>query len=199
MEISPAGLFFLEFVSPVRGQQVGCRHIDHMAEASHLRKGHVCSERSLWHARLGHPGASSMQRFSKEDLVTGINISLAPCSECPIHCESCIQGKHSRPPFPVSSRPAHNPLDRVHVDTVGPISPPAITGERYWVTVVDESSHQVASLPVKSKDCIPKAVIDLLRFWQTQRGTVVKCVRTVRGSEFSALHASAEWGGGEDE
>ena len=178
------GLFFLEFVSPVRGQQVGCRHIDHMAEASHLRKGHVCSERSLWHARLGHPGASSMQRFSKEDLVTGINISLAPCSECPKHCESCIQGKHSRPPFPVSSRPAHNPLDRVHVDTVGPISPPAITGERYWVTVVDESSHQVASLPVKSKDCIPKAVIDLLRFWQTQRGTVVKCVRTDRGSEF---------------
>jgi transposase InsO family protein len=70
------------------------------------------------------------------------------------------------------------------VDTVGPISPPAITGERYWVTVVDESSHQVASLPVKSKDCIPKAVIDLLRFWQTQRGTVVKCVRTDRGSEF---------------
>jgi hypothetical protein len=54
-------------------------------------------------------------------------------------------------------------LDRVHVDTVGPISPPAITGERFWVTVVDESSHQTASLPVKSKDCIPKALMDLLR------------------------------------
>jgi transposase InsO family protein len=39
-------------------------------------------------------------------------------------------------------------------------------------------------MPMKSKCCNPKAVMDLLSFWQTERGTVVKCVRTDKRSEF---------------
>lgn len=179
-----SGLFFVESVSPVRWPQSGGGHTGPNAAASHVRKGHTCQDRLLWHARLGHPGINSMVRLDKEDLVNGIDVSLAPCDECPTMCESCIQGKHVRPPFPVSSRPAEKVLDRVHVDTVGPISPPALTGERFWVTVVDESSHMVASLTVKSKDVIPRALIDLLKYWQTDRGTTVKCVRSDRGSEF---------------
>jgi hypothetical protein len=91
------GLFFLEVVSPVRWQQTGSRHIGPNAAVSHFRKGHACQDRLLWHARLGHPGANSMARFDKEDLVKGIGVSLAPCAACPTQCESCIQGKHVRP------------------------------------------------------------------------------------------------------
>ena len=49
---------------------------------------------------------------------------------------------------------------------------------------MDEFTHHVASLAVKSKDVISGAVRDLLVCWQTQRETIVKCVRTDRGSEF---------------
>jgi transposase InsO family protein len=70
------------------------------------------------------------------------------------------------------------------LDTVGPISPPAITGERYFVTIVDEATHYVLALAVKTKDAISSAVRDLLIFWQRQLDRPVKCIRTDRGTEF---------------
>jgi hypothetical protein len=76
------------------------------------------------------------------------------------------------------------PLDRVHIDTVGPISPAAITGERFWVTIVDEATQWKAVIPVKTKDSIAKAVRDLLVYLQTQRKTTVKCIRCDKGTEF---------------
>jgi hypothetical protein len=75
-------------------------------------------------------------------------------SEMPQVMKACIQGKHSRPPFGKSSRAASEPLERIHLDRVGPISPPAITRERYFVTVVDEATHYVLVLAMKSKDAI---------------------------------------------
>ena len=173
------GLFYLHGVQPVKG-------VDTLMVNSVEGKGklHSCELRTLWHGRLGHPGDPSMARLDKEGLVTCINVSLSPCPECPKQCESCIQGKNARPSFGSSTRPAQHALDRVHIDTVGPITPTSLTGERYWVTVVDEFTHHVASLAVKSKDVISGAVRDLLVCWQTQRETIVKCVRTDRGSEF---------------
>ncbi len=75
--------------------------------------------------------------------------------------------------FWVRTRPAQNTLDRVHIDTVGHITPATLTGERYWATVVDEFTHHVASQAAKSKDVISGAVRDLLVYWQTQRETTV--------------------------
>ena len=125
-----------------------------------------------------------MQRLSSEQLVTGLDANISPCENCPKYCEACIEGKHARPPFGESSRPAVNPLDRIHIDTVGPISPAAISGERFWVTVADEASGWKAVLPVKSKDVIAAVVQDLILYWQTERGTTVKCIRCDRGTEF---------------
>ena len=99
---------------------------------------HNCKLRTLWHAKLGHPSSAVMSRFSKEPLVTGLPVSLIPCSKCPPVCEACIQGKQTRPPFGQSSRPAQTVLERIHVDTVGELPVTAVTGEKYWVTVVDE-------------------------------------------------------------
>jgi hypothetical protein len=77
-----------------------------------------------------------------------------------------------------------NPLDRVHIDTVGPISPAAVTGERFWVTVVDEATGWKAVLPVKSKDVIGNVVRDLILSWQTEKRLTAKCIRCDRGTEF---------------
>ncbi len=101
---------------------------------------------------------------------------------CNIH--HVIRLLHFGGGFGCASLFIENALDRVRIDTVGPITPATMTGERDWVTVVDEFTHHVASLAVKSKDVISRAVRDLLVYWQTQRETTVKCVRTYRGSEF---------------
>jgi hypothetical protein len=178
------GLYYIHSVVAVRGTSTS----KHAASATKQSKSsilsHSCAKRYLWHSRMGHPGETWMQRLAKENLVTGIDTSLSPCTDCPVHCEACIEGKTARPSFGTSTRPALEPLDRVHIDTVGPITPAAITGERLWVTVLDEASQWKAVIPVKSKDTISAAVRDLLVYWQTQRKTTVKCVRCDRGTEF---------------
>ena len=154
-------------------------------QISQFQLPHNCKLRTLWHARLGHKDASAvMSRLSKEPLVTGLPVSLIPCSECPPVCEACIQGKQTRPPFGQSSRPAQTVLERIHVDTVGELPVTAVTGEKYWVTVVDEYTHYVAAIPVKTKAEIPRRLKDLLLFWENQSGYSIKCVRSDRGTEF---------------
>lgn len=172
------GLYFLQKVNPIQN------HVPGLANAMRAQHSHDCRLRALWHSRLGHPGEANMRRLQCEDLISGIPVSLSPCENCPTACEACIQGKHSRPPFGISTRTATEPLQRVHLDTVGPITPTAITGERFFVTIVDEASHYVIALAVKSKDAISGAVRDLLVFWQRQLGRTVKCIRTDRGTEF---------------
>jgi hypothetical protein len=90
----------------------------------------------------------------------------------------------ARPPFGNSNRPATKVLERIHLDTVGPISPTAVSGERYWVTAVDEFSHYVIALTVKNKEGISEAVKSLLSLWQRQHQATVQCIRTDRGTEF---------------
>ena len=172
------GLYFLKKVSPVQNPV----HV--FVNTIGMRKSHDCRVRSLWHSRLGHPGENNMTRLQSEDLVTGLPVSLTPCQKCPRSCEACIQGKHSRPPFGKRTRAASEPLERIHLDTVGPIFPTAIGGEKYFVTVVDEATHYVLVLGVKTKDAISAAVKELLIFWQRQLDRPVKCIRTDRGSEF---------------
>ena len=172
------GLYFLQKVSPVRNP------VSVFVNTARAPVAHDCRLRALWHSRLGHPGEVNMRRLQSEDLVLGIPVSLSPCANCHSSCEACIQGKHSRPPFGTSSRAATEPLERIHLDTVGPISPTAITGERFFVTIVDEATHYVIALAVKTKDAISSAVRDLLIFWQRQLNRSVKCIRTDRGTEF---------------
>jgi transposase InsO family protein len=172
------GLYFLQKVSPVRNPV----HVS--VNTARAPVAHDCRLRALWHSILGHPGEVNMRRLQSEDLVLGIPVSLSPCANCPSSCEACIQGKHSRPPFGASSRAATEPLERIHLDTVGPISPTALTGERFFVTIVDEATHYVIALAIKTKDAISSAVRDLLIFWQRQLNRSVKCIRTDRGTEF---------------
>ena len=153
-----------------------------------VSSSHNCSLSKIWHQRLGHPGISCSLRLDREPLLTGIDTLLSPCQSCQTPCEACLLGKQCRLQFGISSRPASQVLERIHLDTVGPISPPALTGERYWVTAVDEFSHQVAVLPVHTKDAIPHAVQKLLLFWQRQRERPIKCVRSDRGTEFMNQH-----------
>ena len=69
-----------------------------------------------------------MNRLDSEGMVTGIDSELRGCKDCKTHCFACIERKSARLPFGVSSRPASLAVDRIHVDTVGPVSPAAVTG-----------------------------------------------------------------------
>ena len=73
-----------------------------------------------WHKRYEHLNFQSLRRLSSKEIVRGL-----PKLEIPENiCRDCIASKQQRSPFPciASYRPSR-PLELVHGDICGPISP----------------------------------------------------------------------------
>ncbi|MBW0473074.1 hypothetical protein O181_012789 [Austropuccinia psidii MF-1] len=77
----------------------------------------------LWHKGLGHPGKGPMRAIG----LPSLNV---PCHTCDIN-------KIHQLPFKDQSKHVSHPLDCVHIDLVGPISPPFIAGSCYFSTIVE--------------------------------------------------------------
>lgn len=56
-------------------------------------------------------------------------------------CEICIRGKIMVLPFPKSNSPCSKLLKIVHSDVVGPIRTQSISGAKWFVTFIDDSSR----------------------------------------------------------
>ncbi|KXJ73442.1 hypothetical protein RP20_CCG015857 [Aedes albopictus] len=57
-------------------------------------------------------------------------------------CETCLQGKMSRLPFPkASKRKSSAILDLVHSDLCGPMNTVTPGGRRYFLTFIDDFSR----------------------------------------------------------
>ena len=54
-------------------------------------------------------------------------------------CEGCIIGKYSRASFPKESfHQARRPLQLIHTDICGPITPTSFGGRHYFLTFIDD-------------------------------------------------------------
>jgi hypothetical protein len=155
------------------------------AKSSHVAGiPHKCSKYDLWHARLGHPSGKNMERLQTEDMVTGIETSLSPCSHGHSHCEVCVRGKQTRESYPRSPATATERLEIVHMDVVGELPVPGAEGERYMLTVLDDFSKVGNARALTLKSQVGDAVKAILLYLENQTSHKVKVVRTDRGSEF---------------
>ena len=100
---------------------------------------------ALWHQRLGHLNEADILKLNK--LATGISVtgSLGMCDTCSL----C---KATRASFPkgVATR-ATEPLDLVHSDVWGPMSPPTNSGCRYFVSFIDDNTRMTRVRLMKQK------------------------------------------------
>jgi len=101
---------------------------------------------SLWHRRLGHLSDNYMKKLSK--IVDGLNIG-KDCSTS--GCSVCTQGKQSANTFNGTRTRAKRPLQLVHTDVCGPITPTSWSGERYYVSFIDDFTHFAIVYPIKEK------------------------------------------------
>jgi hypothetical protein len=83
---------------------------------------------STWHQRLGHPG---------NDVIKTMNL---PQQTAEGLCEVCTCSKITLLPFPSHFPSVTRPLERLHMDLVGPITPASVSGFKYFLTVVDQYS-----------------------------------------------------------
>jgi hypothetical protein len=104
-------------------------------------------------------------------------------------CEGCIYGKHHRHPFPHSDSRATAPLELVHTDVCGPITPASLGVSKYFVTFIDDYSRRIVVYAISTKDQVADKFKHFKALAERQVGTTIKCVRSDNGSEYLGAFA----------
>ena len=107
---------------------------------------------------------------------------LPPVSGDVIKCSPCTGGKFRRK-YDGSITKECSP-GALHADLVGPIIPPSRSGHRYFLTIVDEYSRFIETIPLKTKGETSSALLRSVAIFERQSGTYVRVLHTDGGSEF---------------
>lgn len=104
----------------------------------------------LWHRRYAHLSLRNVSLLKQKQLVAGLeNISINNTDEK--LCEPCVLGKMTRQPFNHKGYRAKRPLELVHSDVCGPVSPTTWDNKNYFVTFIDDYTHFVMVYLIKHK------------------------------------------------
>jgi transposase InsO family protein len=136
-----------------------------------------------WHARFGHTNFGALHKMGREGLVHGLPV----LNEAERLCDVCIIGKHRRDPFPTSAqRRSSKPLELLHGDLCGPITPATPSHNSYFLLLVDDYSRfmWVALLPTKAGAA--EAIKRIQAAAERKSGCKLLALRTDRGGEFTS-------------
>lgn len=137
----------------------------------------------LWHARYGHLNFNSLRRLASQKMVKG----MPSFEQANQFCDGCVIGKQHRMSFPQrASFRAQGPLELVHGDLCGPISPTTGGGNRYFLLLVDDFSRFMWVSMLKSKDEAFSAFKKFKRSVEVEKEKKLKAFRTDRGGEFTS-------------
>lgn len=125
--------------------------------------GKVSRKLELWHHRFGHLGEENLRKLVKNDMVKGMNIDSDERGSAKFLCESCVTAKQTRGPFQSrTEKRASRPLEIVHSDVCGPITPQSWDGYQYFVSFTDDYTHVAVVYLMRSKD----EVLDRLKEYE---------------------------------
>lgn len=105
------------------------------------------NELELWHKRMGHLNYEDLKRLQKQTV--GINTKFVDSSH--ELCEICIEGKQTPMAHNKHRKRAKRPLQLIHSDLIGPISPISHQNMRYVLTFIDDYSHFTCAYILASK------------------------------------------------
>lgn len=136
------------------------------------------SESNRWHYRLGHINTATMKLMMQKELVDGVEKEL---------CTSYLLGKHARQAFPKSTMyRATRPLELVHGDLCGPITPSTSGGKRYIFVVIDDHTRYMWSILLKEKSEAFEKFKRLKGLIKQEVGETIATFRSDRGGEFTS-------------
>ena len=166
---------------------INVRNDEHRAQAERLQ---------LWHHRLAHLGASSLEKLVRSKSVSGLgelsSLDLSAVLKNAGICHGCAVGKATRKAFSRlnSGEPASEILDRLHVDVKGPINVPTLSGMRFLLGLTDEKSRRTWGYLMKNKSEAPQLIIHLITQLRIETGKLLRVFHTDNGGEFvnATLH-----------
>jgi hypothetical protein len=136
-----------------------------------------------WHARFGHLHFRALHELGAKGMARGM-----PMVEHLDHfCDGCTLGKMHRTPFPCATAyRAEHVLDLVHGDLCGPITPATISGNRYFLLIVDEYSRYMWLEVLRSKDEAFRYFRKVKALAESDRQVKLRVFRSDRGGEFNS-------------
>jgi len=124
-----------------------------------------------------------LKLLSKQQLVKRvpfINHLKQPCKECPL-------GKHHRSSFPKESTfRAFEPLQLVHTNICGPISPNSFGESKYFLTFTDNFSRKTWVYFLKNKSEVFEILKKFKISVEKESGYFLKSIKSDRGEEFTS-------------
>ncbi|GKE20087.1 retrovirus-related pol polyprotein from transposon TNT 1-94, partial [Tanacetum coccineum] len=94
---------------------------------------------TLWHQRLGHMSEKGMKILASKGRIPDLQKNVVG------FCEPCVLGKQKKVSFVMfgNTRKLQR-LDLVHTNVYGPTTVASLSGSRYYVTFIDDSSRKRA-------------------------------------------------------
>lgn len=137
----------------------------------------------LWHNRYGHLNFQALKDLANNKLVEGMpTIHLHPQI-----CQDCVAAKHQRSTLPVlSTFRAEKPLELIHGDLCGPITPPTLGGNNYFMLLVDDCTRLMWVAMLKHKNEALGAFKKFKSVAENEKDLKLKGFRTDRGGEFNS-------------
>ncbi|KAM2852430.1 hypothetical protein PS2_028426 [Malus domestica] len=126
---------------------------------------------------------TSLENLQKYEMVQGIP-KMDHCNET---CEGCAFGKHHRDPFEVGKAwRATKPLELIHKDVCGPMKTTTISGNRYFLTFIDDYSRMCWVYFMRFKSEVFTIFKKFKEIVELQSGYQIKKLRSDRGGEYTS-------------
>jgi Reverse transcriptase (RNA-dependent DNA polymerase)/gag-polypeptide of LTR copia-type/Integrase core domain len=148
---------------------------------SQARAATAAESIKLWHHRLVHLGEDNVRKLEK--MATGIKLDKGTSVGV---CSFCLEGGQTRQPSHEPSDKINEPLDLIHSDTSGQISPTSSGGANYYATFTDDATKMsyIASMETKSAAEMLEKFKEFKAEVENQLGRKIKRLRTDGGGEY---------------
>ncbi|GJV16827.1 retrovirus-related pol polyprotein from transposon TNT 1-94 [Tanacetum coccineum] len=144
------------------------------------------SQAWLWHRRLSHLNFDTINLFSNNNIVNGLQKLKLIKDHL---CSSCELWKAKRKSFHTKTTPSSNRrLQLLHMNLCGLMRVESINGKKYVLIIVDDYSRYTWTHFLRSKDETPGVLIDFLTLVQRglhaqvttfeQRDQIINLIRT---------------------
>ncbi|CAH9056331.1 unnamed protein product [Cuscuta europaea] len=135
----------------------------------------------LWHARLGHVNFSSIKMLAQKEMAIGVPLISKPNKLC----KGYLVAKKTRQPILLQTNyHEKEPLELLHADLCGPITPSTLAGNNYFMLIVDDYSRWTWVFVIRLKDQVFGLFKKFKQQVENMSGCRVKTLRTDRGGEF---------------
>ncbi|MBW0496483.1 hypothetical protein O181_036198 [Austropuccinia psidii MF-1] len=124
-----------------------------------------------WHLQLGHPSKQALK-----------SLGLHPINQ--EQWDTCARVKMTLQPFQGHFTDVQKSLDCVHLNLVGPISPPSASGQQHILTIINQFTSYKITCFLKNKSDEFSELIIVKNLIETSQETNFKMIVEDRGGKF---------------